>query len=190
MSEPESLSAQGRRFAIVAARFNAEYVDRMVDAAVDVLGRHGATDDRIVQVRVPGSFELPIDSTIHPGGRITVCCNRVTQWTGVAQLVEFRVEGSSALGFAIACLHRNFENIPANPQLIYEGGFIFVEKGSPAARARFKEGDKVAEFEGQPIRTITNFNQVHMGTKPGQKVEIVIRRGPRLMTKKVKLGKA
>ena len=66
---------------------------------------------------------------------------------------------------------------------------IFVEKKSPASRAKFKIGDKVEEFLGQPINTITNFNQVHMSTKPKQKVTIVIRRGPRLMTKKVTLGK-
>jgi C-terminal processing protease CtpA/Prc len=66
---------------------------------------------------------------------------------------------------------------------------IYVEKKSPASRARFKIGDKVEEFEGSPINSITNFNQVHSNTKPGQKVKIVIRRGPRLMTKTVTLGK-
>jgi hypothetical protein len=67
---------------------------------------------------------------------------------------------------------------------------IYVEPKSPAKRARFKVGDKVEEFEGQPIGSITNFNSVHSNTKPGQKVAITIRRGPRLMTIKVKLGKS
>ena len=67
---------------------------------------------------------------------------------------------------------------------------IHVEKKSPASRARFKVDDKVEEFEGNPISTITNFNQVHANTKPGQKVKIVIRRGPRLITKTVTLGKS
>jgi len=66
---------------------------------------------------------------------------------------------------------------------------IFVEKKSPASRARFKVGDKIEEFESQPINSITNFNQVHNNTKPGQKVKITIRRGPRLKTITVKLGK-
>ena len=66
---------------------------------------------------------------------------------------------------------------------------IHVEKKSPASRARFKVGDKIEEFEGNPIQSITNFNQVHTNTKPGQKVTIVIRRGPRLVKKTVKLGK-
>ena len=66
---------------------------------------------------------------------------------------------------------------------------IYVEDKSPADRARFEVGDKVEEFEGQPIRSITNFNQVHMACKPGQKVEITVRRGARLLSRNVVLGK-
>jgi len=67
---------------------------------------------------------------------------------------------------------------------------IHVERKSPASRAGFKVGDKIEEFEGNPIRSLTNFNQVHSSTKPGQKVKITIRRGPRLIQKTVKLGKS
>ncbi len=66
---------------------------------------------------------------------------------------------------------------------------IYIEKKSPASRARFRKGDKVEEFEGNPIRSITNFNQVHSNTKAGQKVTITVRRGPRLLNLTVKLGK-
>jgi hypothetical protein len=66
---------------------------------------------------------------------------------------------------------------------------IYVEPKSPARRAKFKEGDKVEEFEGQPVDSISAFNQIHSTCKEGQKVMIVIRRGPRLMKKKVTLGK-
>jgi 6,7-dimethyl-8-ribityllumazine synthase len=45
---------------IVAARFNAMYVDRMVDAARAVLARHGVDEARLEVVRVPGAFELPL----------------------------------------------------------------------------------------------------------------------------------
>jgi hypothetical protein len=65
---------------------------------------------------------------------------------------------------------------------------IFVEEKSPASKARFEVGDKVEEFEGQPVKSITNFNQVHMATKPGQKVKITVRRGARLLEKTVTLG--
>ncbi len=53
------LNAEGRRFAIVAARFNSIFADQLVGGAVDSLVRHGANDDDITVVRCPGSFELP-----------------------------------------------------------------------------------------------------------------------------------
>jgi 6,7-dimethyl-8-ribityllumazine synthase len=52
--------APGKRFAIVASRFNHFIVDRLVEGAVDALVRHGATADGITIVRVPGSWELPL----------------------------------------------------------------------------------------------------------------------------------
>lgn len=50
----------GARFGIVAGRFNAFVVDRLVDGAVDCLLRHGAAAANIVLVRVPGSWEIPL----------------------------------------------------------------------------------------------------------------------------------
>ena len=52
-----SLSANGRRFAIVASRFNSRVVELLVSGAVDCLRRHGADD--ITVVRVPGAWEIP-----------------------------------------------------------------------------------------------------------------------------------
>ena len=66
---------------------------------------------------------------------------------------------------------------------------IFVEDKSPADRARIEVGDKVEEFEDQPVPTITAFNQIHMQMKAEQKVTLVVRRGARLLTRKVTLGK-
>lgn len=55
-----TLTVGDHRFAIVAARFNELFVDRLVQGAVDGLTRHGVPDDAIVVVRVPGSLEIPI----------------------------------------------------------------------------------------------------------------------------------
>jgi 6,7-dimethyl-8-ribityllumazine synthase len=48
------------RFALVAARFNQLVVERLIAGAQDGLLRHGVSEDRIDQVWVPGSFELPL----------------------------------------------------------------------------------------------------------------------------------
>lgn len=54
------LSAEGFRFAIVVSRFNDFISSRLVDGAVDALERHGASNDQICIVKVPGAFETPL----------------------------------------------------------------------------------------------------------------------------------
>jgi len=54
------LQARGKRFAIVAARFNSRIVDLLVGGAVDCLIRHGAATEDVELVRVPGAWELPL----------------------------------------------------------------------------------------------------------------------------------
>lgn len=49
--------ATGGRFAIVASKYNAEYVDSMVDAARREIERAGGT---VELIRVPGAFEIPV----------------------------------------------------------------------------------------------------------------------------------
>ena len=52
-------SAEGRRFAVVASRFNETITARLVEGAVDALVRHGAAADDVDVVWVPGAWELP-----------------------------------------------------------------------------------------------------------------------------------
>ncbi len=53
------LDARGSRFAIVISRFNSLISDRLLSGALDALERHGAAEDDISIVWVPGSFEIP-----------------------------------------------------------------------------------------------------------------------------------
>lgn len=54
------LSAEGLKFGIVVSRFNDFITSRLLDGALDALMRHGAKDDDLEVVRVPGSFEIPL----------------------------------------------------------------------------------------------------------------------------------
>ena len=53
------LSAEGMKFAIVVARWNAVITDRLLDGALDCLYRSGARKDEVHVVRVPGAWEIP-----------------------------------------------------------------------------------------------------------------------------------
>lgn len=53
-------SAAGIRAAIVVSRWNHFITDRLLDGALDAFRRHGAKDEDLAIVRVPGSFEIPI----------------------------------------------------------------------------------------------------------------------------------
>ncbi|RPJ11574.1 MAG: 6,7-dimethyl-8-ribityllumazine synthase [Desulfobacteraceae bacterium] len=52
--------AEGKKFAIVASRFNDFITDRLVGGAVDALLRSGAKESDIEIVKVPGCFEIPL----------------------------------------------------------------------------------------------------------------------------------
>jgi len=55
-----SFEARGRRFAVVASRFNEVVVNQLVAAATECLRRHGISDDDVDVAWVPGAFELPL----------------------------------------------------------------------------------------------------------------------------------
>jgi 6,7-dimethyl-8-ribityllumazine synthase len=53
------LSAAGKRFAIVVARWNAVITDRLLQGSLDALIRSGCARADITIVRVPGAWEVP-----------------------------------------------------------------------------------------------------------------------------------
>ncbi|MFQ5777558.1 MAG: 6,7-dimethyl-8-ribityllumazine synthase [Terriglobia bacterium] len=55
-----SLNAKGLRLAIVVSRFNQFITNRLLQGALDALGRAGTDEKKIEVVRVPGSFEIPV----------------------------------------------------------------------------------------------------------------------------------
>jgi len=54
------LNAEGKKFVIIASRFNDFITDRLVSGAVDALVRNGANDKDIDLIKVPGAFEIPL----------------------------------------------------------------------------------------------------------------------------------
>lgn len=54
------LDASGRKFAIVAGRFNELITRKLLEGAVDCLIRHRGSPENISIIWVPGSFEVPL----------------------------------------------------------------------------------------------------------------------------------
>ena len=54
------LTVQGAQFCIIVSRFNSFVVESLLGGAIDALKRHGADDNDLQIVRVPGAFEMPL----------------------------------------------------------------------------------------------------------------------------------
>jgi 6,7-dimethyl-8-ribityllumazine synthase len=54
------LTVQGAQFCLIVSRFNSFVVESLLSGALDALKRHGAEDNDLQIVRVPGAFEMPL----------------------------------------------------------------------------------------------------------------------------------
>ncbi len=55
-----NLTGEGKKFSIVAGRFNDLVTSKLIEGAVDCLTRHGVKNDDITLYKVPGAFEIPL----------------------------------------------------------------------------------------------------------------------------------
>ncbi|MBD3393507.1 MAG: 6,7-dimethyl-8-ribityllumazine synthase [Chitinivibrionales bacterium] len=54
------LNASGKRFALVASRYNELITRKLLEGAIDCLVRHQVQQDTMTIVWVPGAFEMPL----------------------------------------------------------------------------------------------------------------------------------
>ncbi len=54
------LQAKGLKFAIIVSRFNDFIGSKLLEGAVDALTRHGASEQNIEIIKVPGAYEIPL----------------------------------------------------------------------------------------------------------------------------------
>ena len=79
------------RFAIVASKYNARYVDAMLRAATAILKKAGAKEIQVI--RVPGAFEIPVVvsklASIAPAPSAIICLGLILRGaTTHAQVVS------------------------------------------------------------------------------------------------------
>jgi 6,7-dimethyl-8-ribityllumazine synthase len=53
------LIAKGKKFALIASRFNEFITKKLIEGCQDALLRHGAKEEEITLVWAPGAFEIP-----------------------------------------------------------------------------------------------------------------------------------
>ena len=148
------LAAKGKKFAIVAGRFNEFITTSLVSGAVDVLKRHGCSDDDITVVQVPGAFDIPLvakklaESATYDA---VVCVGCVIR--GQTPHFEY-VAGEAAKGIAHVAMETG---VPATfgvitsdtlEQAIERAGSKGGNKGADAASAAIELVDVLAKVAG------------------------------------------
>jgi 6,7-dimethyl-8-ribityllumazine synthase len=136
-----SLDARGQRVALVVARFNDLFTDKLLAGALDCLRRHGAAEDDLHVVRVPGSMEVPLAAkTLAASGRYdaVVCIAAVIR--GATPHFD-HVAGEITKGIAAAALETGipvtYGVITADTleQAVERAGSKMGNKGWDAAQA-------------------------------------------------------
>jgi 6,7-dimethyl-8-ribityllumazine synthase len=150
-------SAQGKRFAILASRWNEFITDKLIAGAVDALGKTGAKDEDIEIFRCPGAFELTgLARRLADSGQFDalVCLGVVIRGAtphfdvvvgqtsrGIAQIAA---EGKMAIGFGVL-------TCDTIEQAVERAGTKGGNRGSDAAMAAIEMAnlyDKLAERAG------------------------------------------
>lgn len=105
------LKATGGRFAIVASKYNARYVDAMLNAATAVLKK--AKAEEIQVVRVPGAFEIPLAAvkmaTASPAPSAVICLGVILRGAtahaqSISDVVSYAL-GTIALQTQVPVIH-------------------------------------------------------------------------------------
>ena len=133
------LRVQGSRFALVAARFNAFIVEALLAGAVDTLKRHGAQEQDLVIVRVPGAFEMPpVVRRLAEAGRYDAVLALGAVIRGATPHFDY-VAGECAKGLASVALQTGIPvafgvlTVDTIEQAIERAGTKAGNKGSEAA---------------------------------------------------------
>jgi 6,7-dimethyl-8-ribityllumazine synthase len=157
------LTAEGFRFAIVAARWNDFLTSKLIEGALDALERLGASEDAVEIFKVPGSFELPLTAQkVAASGRFDaiICIGTVIR--GETSHFE-HVAGEAAKGVA---------NVAMNTGIPVLFGVVTAENLEQAInRAGVKAGNKGFEAAMSAVELVNLYAVMDGGEKtPKEKV--------------------
>ncbi len=147
------LTAEGKRFAIVAARWNDIFSEKLVAGACDTLVRHGVRDEDITVYRCPGSFELPqvAARVAETGGVDAIICLGVLIRGATPHFDYIAAEATKGIGsvaqdYALPVAY-GVITCDTLEQAIERSGSKAGNKGAEAALAAIEMANLFAEME-------------------------------------------
>jgi 6,7-dimethyl-8-ribityllumazine synthase len=162
-----TLRADGKRFAIVVARFNEFITERLLAGAWDAFRDHGVSEDAVDVARVPGSFEIPLvaQKLASTGGYAgVVCLGAVIR----GETVHFEhVAGQAAAGIAAAARETG---VP-----ILFGVLTTNTTEQAVERAGVKGGNKGYEAARDAIEMASLLDQLAARSAEGRGADVALR---------------
>ena len=143
-----------RGVAVVAARFNGDVVNRLLESALDELNRTGVSRDAITVMPVPGAFELPLAAMALAKTRRYACVVALgCVVRGETPHFEY-VAGEAASGLQLAALETG---IPVAFGVLtvdnVEQAEARVGKGAEAVRTALEMADAFAQLRATATPT-------------------------------------
>lgn len=148
------LKADNYRFGLVVARFNGFIVERLLEGALDVLRRHGAREEKLEIVRVPGAFELPVAAALMARShRFDALIALGAVIRGETPHFDF-VAGDCVKGLGQVALSENLPvalgvlTVDSTEQAIARAGAKAGNKGADAALSAIEMADLARKMHG------------------------------------------
>ncbi len=141
-----TISATGLRVALVCSRFNDLVVDRLAEGARATLLRHGAAEDDVDTVWVPGAWEIPMAAAaLAKSGRYDAIVGIGAVLRGATYHFEV-IANQSAAGLTRVALDTG---------VVVTNGIITVDTMDQALeRAGSKAGNKGADAALAAVETV------------------------------------
>lgn len=146
------LSAEGFRFAIIVSRFNDFISSRLVEGAMDALKRHGAGEEQVSVIKVPGAFEIPVVAKKLAGS------NRFDALICLGAVIR---GGTPHFDYVAAEVSKGIANVSLESKIPVTFGVLTTDNLEQAIeRAGSKSGNKGYEASVAAIELVNLFKEL------------------------------
>jgi putative serine protease PepD len=160
------------------------------------------------EIRAPNGFSIPgavqTDAAINPGNSGGPLLDAAGRVIGVNSQIASQSGGNTGVGFAVPVdtvkdvvpklikdgkIERAYLGLSSGERPATPGAVVgTVNPGAPAAEAGIRTGDLIVKFDGKAIRTPSELSLAVLTKRPGDKVEVELKRGGDTRTVTVELG--